>query len=199
VAVDTGRPSLRERKKAATRARILAAAEELFTARGYDAVTVAEIADAADVSVKTLFVYFRSKEDLVFADTSLLDDLVVAVRDRPADVSPARAVGDVLAAALAEPGIEGYHRRAGDAEALRGRLLRLWSEYEDALVAVLSDVPGPHDRLQAIALMGIVRTFTAPEVRQLAATAPDEQAALRSWLAEAVTGVERLAADRPRG
>jgi AcrR family transcriptional regulator len=204
---------LRERKKAATRSRILEVAQGLFEQRGYDDVTVAEIADAADVSVKTLFVYFRSKEDLAFADTSLLDALVTAVRSSPG--RPARAVGEVLDAALDAPdpaGLEGYFRRAGDAPALRSRLLRLWAECEDAVADALADgasgggapengaPAGPADRLTAIALVGIVRSFTAPEVRRVAAAAGDpagETAALRAWLWDAVARVEAMTGPGP--
>jgi AcrR family transcriptional regulator len=48
----------------------------------FDDVTVAEIANAANVSVKTLFAYFRSKEDLVFTDTWLIDAILAAMKDR---------------------------------------------------------------------------------------------------------------------
>ena len=58
---------LRERKKRAAREAIAAAALGLFARRGYDAVTVAEVAAAADVSEKTVFNYFPTKEDLAFA------------------------------------------------------------------------------------------------------------------------------------
>jgi AcrR family transcriptional regulator len=53
---------LRERKKMETRRVIAETARALFEQRGFDAVTVAEVADAANVSVKTLFTYFQSKE-----------------------------------------------------------------------------------------------------------------------------------------
>ena len=62
---------LRDRKKARTRDAISGAAIALFLQRGYDAVSIAEIAAAADVSRRTLFAYFPTKDDLVlhrFAD-----------------------------------------------------------------------------------------------------------------------------------
>ena len=58
--------SLRERKKIQTRTRIAATAMGLFAARGFDDVTVAEIAAAAEVGVTTVFNYFPTKEDLFY-------------------------------------------------------------------------------------------------------------------------------------
>ncbi|WP_433323271.1 TetR/AcrR family transcriptional regulator [Spirillospora sp. CA-294931] len=57
---------LRERKKRATRRRISDIATGLFTMRGFDNVTIADVARAADVSVNTVFNYFGTKEDLFF-------------------------------------------------------------------------------------------------------------------------------------
>lgn len=79
---------LRERKKRATREAIAEAAMKLFRARGFDAVTVADVARAADVSEKTVFNYFPAKEHLVFhrgieERAALLD----AVRARPPGTS----------------------------------------------------------------------------------------------------------------
>ena len=75
---------LRERKKRQTREAITRAAWKLFARRGFDAVTVADIARAAKVSEKTVFNYFPAKEDLVFgAGMQRTAALIDAVRARP--------------------------------------------------------------------------------------------------------------------
>src|ERR1700690_1624925 len=80
---------LRARKKRLTREAIFAAADRLFSERGFENVTVAEIADAANVSVKTVFTYVTAKEELVFSDDpTILDAVVAAVRNRAAGQSP---------------------------------------------------------------------------------------------------------------
>jgi AcrR family transcriptional regulator len=74
---------LRERKRAETRQRISDCATRLFELRGFESVTLAEVAAAADVSVKTVVNYFGAKEDLFFdAEPAVLDALVAAVADR---------------------------------------------------------------------------------------------------------------------
>ncbi|MDA0161456.1 TetR family transcriptional regulator [Solirubrobacter ginsenosidimutans] len=85
---------LRERKKAATRAAISDVATRLFEARGFEAVTVADIAAAADVSKKTVFNYFPAKEDLFFdAEDAVRDALVAAA---PGSVRPLLLGGPML-------------------------------------------------------------------------------------------------------
>jgi AcrR family transcriptional regulator len=64
---ETTEPGLRERKKQRTRDAIFDAAMELFAERGYDHVTMAEIARAAEVAPATVFTHYASKEDLVYA------------------------------------------------------------------------------------------------------------------------------------
>src|SRR3954454_3146606 len=79
---------LRERKKQQTREQIARVAMKLFLKRGFDAVTVAEVADAAGVSEKTVFNYFPAKEDLVFpAGGERFAALLERIRSRPAGAS----------------------------------------------------------------------------------------------------------------
>jgi AcrR family transcriptional regulator len=189
---------LRERKRVLTRRAILDAAERLFEERGFEHVTVAQIADAANVSVKTLFVYFRSKEDLAFTDTSLLDACAAAIEERPADRSPAQAVAATLVTLLREggqpatEGIEGFHRGYGGTPALHARLLRMWEEYEDRLTGVLAAEAGtaatPALRLRAIGLVGLLRGLTSAEMRDAVAGLPprDSVAYVCDWLLTSV-------------
>jgi AcrR family transcriptional regulator len=76
-------PGLRERKKQQTREAIAETARALFVERGFEAVRVAEIARAADVSEKTVFNYFPTKEDLVFWRLEAFEaEILGALRER---------------------------------------------------------------------------------------------------------------------
>jgi AcrR family transcriptional regulator len=88
---------LRERKKAAARQAMSDAATRLFETRGFEQVTLGEIADAAAVSIKTIYNYFGSKEDLFFdAETGILENLLHTVRGRRLAESPTDAVRPLL-------------------------------------------------------------------------------------------------------
>jgi len=81
-------PGLRERKKQRTRELIASTALALFSEQGYHSTTVADVAAAADVSERTVFGYFATKEDLLFADHLALEqDLARALEERPDDVA----------------------------------------------------------------------------------------------------------------
>ncbi|MFD5651695.1 MULTISPECIES: TetR family transcriptional regulator [unclassified Streptomyces] len=93
------RPGLRELKKQRTRDLLLRSALELFTERGYEETTVDDIAEAADVSQRTFFRYFASKEDAAFFVARLAEShFVRAVLARPPEEAPL----DALRLALAE-------------------------------------------------------------------------------------------------
>ena len=81
---------LRERKKAKTRAAIQHHALRLFQAQGYDATTVEQIAEAAEISPSTFFRYFPTKEDVVLYDYT--DPLLIAAFEaQPPEMSPIQA------------------------------------------------------------------------------------------------------------
>jgi AcrR family transcriptional regulator len=90
-------PGLRERKKAKTRAAIQEHAVRLFRAQGYDATTVEQIAEAAEVSPSTVFRYYPTKEDLVISDE--YDPLLIeAFRAQPSGLSPIQVLRGALRA-----------------------------------------------------------------------------------------------------
>lgn len=96
---DQPRPGLRERKKAKTRAAIQRSALRLFAEQGYEATTVEQIAEAAEVSPSTFFRYFPSKEDVALYDD--LDPLFIAAFEaQPAGLTPVQALRGAIHAVL---------------------------------------------------------------------------------------------------
>lgn len=96
------RPGLRERKKERTRETIARVALQLFAERGYEHTTLAEIADAADVSRRTIFAYFESKEDILFSDVpALLEQLRQTLEQRPSGSTTVDALRGLLSSGAA--------------------------------------------------------------------------------------------------
>jgi AcrR family transcriptional regulator len=111
-------PGLRERRRQQTRATIIEAAAELFAERGFDAVSVMEIAQRAGVVEKTVFNHFPVKEGLVFeADPPMRAALLEAVRRRPAGESVSAAAGTFVVRAMS--GLGAPEAAAGVAEMAR--------------------------------------------------------------------------------
>jgi AcrR family transcriptional regulator len=92
---------LRERKKAKTRAAIRQHAMRLFREHGYEATTVEQIAEAAEVSPSTFFRYFPTKEDVVLTDE--YDPLIVtAFKAQPSELHPVAALRGAMRSVFAE-------------------------------------------------------------------------------------------------
>jgi AcrR family transcriptional regulator len=139
---------LRERKKRQTRQRISEVAIGLFVERGFENVTIAEVASAAEVSVNTVYNYFESKEDLVLSpEEASPQRLADIVRQRRPGES---AAGAVLARLREE--VRGRERRVGlsagfgrvlemmrAAPTLSARLEDLGRQMTDALTIVLAE------------------------------------------------------------
>ncbi|MGA5359423.1 TetR/AcrR family transcriptional regulator [Streptomyces purpurascens] len=145
---------LRERKKRETRQRISDIATGLFLEHGFVTVTIADVAEAADVSVNTVYNYFPAKEDLFFdRSQGVVDRLSRWVRGRDAGESAARAVLRELRAEIEAVSprmglIEGYDRFMrciDEAPPLRSRLWGIQQELQDNLEATLREEAGAGD------------------------------------------------------
>jgi AcrR family transcriptional regulator len=157
VAEPAGR---RERKNAQTRAALADAAMRLFLGKGYDAVSVKEIADAVDISVPTVFNHVPDgKEALIFDDgTERRESLLAALRNRAAGQSVMAALREFISGRgpfVAEPTAE-FRRRTElimNTPALRGYSRKLWIRCEEPLAAAIaSDLGRPSDDLTARAV-----------------------------------------------
>jgi AcrR family transcriptional regulator len=151
---------LRDRKKRETRQRISDMATMLFAMRGFEAVTVAEVAEAADVSKMTVFNYFPRKEDLLLdRHEDRLETLRSVIRDRPAGESVVAALrrhnhelldaGHPLSGAL--PRARPFFQIIEDSRALQARVLEQEREVENVFAEVLADEWGDERRARLAA------------------------------------------------
>jgi AcrR family transcriptional regulator len=177
----------RERKKRQTRQAISDAATRLFIEHGFEAVSLAQVAEAADVAIKTIFNHFGSKEDLFFdrAD-EVRESIVSAITTRPPGIALLDALRTLcLDNWLPFPGhtweslvtdrFEGYRLFLDTQErspALRARRLVLGQELEVALVAVVaSDVGRPANDPTVRVLTALVAAVLDLRSREFAAAA----------------------------
>jgi AcrR family transcriptional regulator len=155
--------TLRERKKAQTRARIQEHAMRLFLAQGYDATTVEQIANAADVSHMTFFRYFPAKEDVVATDD--YDPLMAElIRARPQSEPPVERVRATVMAGLAavyerdRDTILARARLIQSTPALRARIVDNERASEAVFAAGLGDPDDYEVRVLAAACVGALVT-----------------------------------------
>ncbi len=156
------RPGLRERKKARTRAAIREHALRLFREQGYQATTVEQIIDAAEVSETTFFRYFPTKEDVVLR-TDLGPQVVELLRAQPPELPPVAAVRAALreffAALSAEQRCESRERLSlvMAEPALRATMLDRVAQTLAPIAAALADRAGrPRDDFTARMIAGAV-------------------------------------------
>src|SRR5215472_4571723 len=168
--------SLRERKKQATRRSLRRAALDLVAERGFAHVTVEDIAEAADVSPRTFFNYFPSKEAALFGGEP---DRAAGLRDRVARLSPGAPAVEVLGTVLAQ-----------DAEAVAAELRSLGGDPADWLRRMKVARTDPHLRAaQAAHMATIERAIGEGLATRLGA---DQETDPYPWvLAAAAVGVVR--------
>ena len=169
----------RERKKLQTRHALQDAALRLVTERGFDAVTVEDIAEAVDVSKRTFFNYFNSKEQAVLGhEPTAPEDLCQAILERPADESPLQSLAAVLGQRASELGGSPSDRLA------RRRVIRSdsrllaasaadWLELERALVEAMAERLGMDPERELYPALVVSASISAVRVATLRSRAGD--------------------------
>lgn len=154
--------SRRERKKAQTRQAIADAALALFLDRGYDHVSIRDIAEAADVSTATIFKHFPGKEALVFDQEEGVDaQLIAAVRERPDGQGVLEALRqhliDTWLPIAAHPQRREFVDLVDSTPALRAYAERMWARHTDTLSTAIADELGvAHGNLACVTLARFV-------------------------------------------
>jgi AcrR family transcriptional regulator len=152
----------RERKRRETRERIAEAAKALFLERGFEATKIEDITEAADVSKRTFFSYFPSKEDLIFAwQDTFGDDLAKAVLARDAGEPLARVAEEAMLSSIAlrmTPQAMALARLKRETPALCARDHVKFADLERKLAEALQERAGdnPVERFRAQLLAMIV-------------------------------------------
>ncbi|MEU0626319.1 TetR family transcriptional regulator [Streptomyces sp. NPDC005989] len=186
--------SLRERKKQLTYQAVSEAAIAMFLERGFDKVSVAEVAAAADISKPTLFRYFPAKEDLVlhrFADHE--DEAARVVATRAETESPLDALrrnfldglerGDPVTGLCDVPQVLAYQRLLYGTPSLVARLYGYQSRSEAALARALGGRVA--DRLAAGQIIAVQRILALENWRRI-----DAGESARQVYADAVEAAE---------
>jgi AcrR family transcriptional regulator len=199
--IDQAPVGLRERKKRETRRALTQAALELFVERGYDETTLADIAEAAGVSTRTIFSYFPSKEDILFCPMSEMStSLAEALAARPAGMDALATLREFILAAVDQK--TELDRKLGeliaaDATLTSHQLARI-AELRDLLAAAIADDLGasPNDlrpQVAAASLTAALETLERQEGwRSKAPTSEEVAAAIDPILAFVRAGLQAL-------
>lgn len=187
---------LRERSKERRRTAIVGAALELFAQRGFDATTVADVAEAAEVSPRTVSLYFPTKLDLALSRvTESAEDFAAALRNRQSGQRTSEVVATWLRQRAAEgdpDGLRELSRRMFDANPeLRAlRTARIAVAISESAKTIAQDMGVPPDdiraRIAAAATAAVMLEFTdVPELLR------DEEA-IASSIDFLEAGIDRL-------
>jgi AcrR family transcriptional regulator len=204
----------RELRKAQTRAEVREAAQRLFAERGFDAVTIADVAAAADVAVQTVFNHFDTKEALFFdGRTPWVEGVAAAVSRRPPGTDPVAALRSYVEADLIQlidaesrPENRSYVETLQRSTSLQSRERMLLEEAGDLVATALyaaftdgdwpplpaADVTTAHvlSRLTANLVMVAGRVLVLENRRLILAADPDESRRLSIQAATSVTLTE---------
>ena len=201
---------LRERKKQRTRELIADTARELFLERGFDAVTVAEIAREADVDTKTVYNYFPSKPELFYHRLEEFEQAMVdAVRGREAGASILAAFGrfvldqhGVLAQPDASDRLRAITRTIVDSPTLLAHEQQVFARFTASLAAAIADETGTHPSdvtpwVVANALIGVHRSLIDYVRRETLAGTPNRKLArdVRAQAKQALAALDSGLAD----
>jgi AcrR family transcriptional regulator len=187
----TVQPGLRELKKQRTREEIAAAARRLFEKRGFEGVTVAQIAREAGVAEKTVFNYFPTKEDLFYSRLEAFEDeLLTAIREREPGTSVLEAfrgfllrqqgVFDLSEDEAATRRLRSITRVIANSPALLARERLVFERYTDSLARLIAEETSadPQDvepRAAANALIGLHRALIDHVRERVHAGAPSAE------------------------
>lgn len=182
AAATSEQPGLRERKKQRTRELIGNTARDLFVERGFEQVTVAEIARGAEVAEKTVFNYFPTKEDLVYWRLEAFEgELLDAIRSRAPGESALTAFGRFVILQrgylnerdpAARERLLAITRMIDRSPSLLAREEQVFERYSRSLARLLAEETGAKDAdiwpsVAATAMMGVHRALVAYTRRAL--------------------------------
>lgn len=195
----------RERKKQETRTALEAAALRLFAERGYEQTTVEDIADAADVAVRTFFRYFSSKQHVLFGDVAhtVVGRLQSALRARPAGEPPVEAVVGAMDDIELES--DDQHQQVMARLELVRQLPELMPAYQmvlhqlhETIAEFVAERTGEAQTAMYPQLLAGVATLSAKAALCEPERTPQAQSELRRWAFRALApGLATVRAGRP--
>jgi AcrR family transcriptional regulator len=188
---------LRERKKARTRASIQDHALRLFRQRGYDATTIEQIAEAAEVSPSTFFRYFPTKEEVVMYD--VFDPLLIEIfRAQPIELAPLTALRRAMKQVFADLPASEFQKQIEREDLIRSvpelriRMLQEFMRTLELLISLLAERTGrPTTDMAVRSLAGAVIGVS------FAAWLTSQTHRLDSYLTEIDAGLAQLEAGLP--